>query len=463
MHRAFNKYGNIEIEGSEMKYRIESKDVSTDDALELEKDIKRKLQMIENQDRFLLPYDIQSLNRYMVLYYNLANYQSLNDLKELTLENQLSYFISLVELGKTHEKGLIISWDPLNFVVDRFDKSIKALLFETDNLKVYDTPEDIAKTIKDIIITSMTTLKKVVSLPKRNDFIYTDDANIQFVEKLYQMNSLDDLSMYLEMVMLDIESRNASEEELELSETKSKNKLSIRKSVKPKQKKPKQAPKRNIRPTGKKKKTNFNKLYLVLGAVAAFLLLLGPLLAPTTEQPIENVAVATETNGQTSIFKGSKEFDNALVDAYRKAYNSEYTDAYTLLSSINKNDLNDKDIVLLMEVYYQTGNMNLLLDELPALANDVITYLFTRDKLGELPVIAEKMVTKNAYIEFEKAHLMEEYEYMLSLVSSIQINGRKEQQIIDAYLALDQVEEAHKFAEDVGNPDLIKRVEQSKN
>ena len=461
MQRGFNKFGSIDIEGTELRYRIATEDIGTEDALELEKDIKRKLQHIEHEDRFVLPFAIQTINRYMVMYYKLEHYSDFNSLRELPLEDKISYYLSLVELGKIHEKGLHISWDRMNFVVDQYDKTIKALLFATDHLKIYETPEDITKTVKDFIITSMTILNNVISLPKRNDFIFTDDANIQFVEKLYRLESLDDIAMFLETVSLDIESKDSIEE---VKTTKSKG--SINKSPKSKPKKMVKQKLQRPMSNGKKKKKSYMKMYIVLGSVAALLLLLGPLLAPPTEGTEvtkvkgDSTVVVVNAKDVETIFKGSTEFENELVEAYRKAYNSDYTEAFNLLTNIPKESLDDKDVPLLMEVYYQTGNLHVLLDEVPALSNDLITYLFTRDKLEELPAIAEKMTAKNPYIEFEKAHLTEEYDYMLTLVDSIEINGRKEQQIIDAYLALDQVDEAHKFAEKVGNPDLIKRVEQ---
>jgi hypothetical protein len=465
MQRAFNKLGSIEIEENTMKYRIESQEIGTDVPMDLEKDIKRKLQIIDSQDRFLLPYDIQTINRYMVLYYNLANYAEINALREIPLEDKIEFFMSLVELGKIHEKGLSISWDRMNFVVDKYDKSIKALLFETDHLKIYNKPEDITKTVIDFIITSMTVLNTVVSLPKRNDFIYTDDENIQFVEKLYRLDSLDDVSMYLETVLLDIDVEKSRVTDITRKNKKERSTAVVGKTKKKQEKKivkPKSKPHANTGNISSKQKKDaqFKKTIIILGGVATLLLLLSFVMTPSEEVSNPTVIASDSNMAKSEIFKGNPEYDNELVEAYRRAYNSEYGEAFNLLSTISKENLNDADVELLIEVYEQTSNLHVLLDEVPALANDVITYLFTRDKLQGLTEIAGKMKTKNPYIEFEKAHLTQQFEYMLSVVDSIQINGRKEQQIIDAYLALERIEEANRFAEDVGNPDLIKRVEQ---
>lgn len=45
----------------------------------------------------------------------------------------------------------------------------------------------------------------------------------------------------------------------------------------------------------------------------------------------------------------------------------------------------------------------------------------------------------------------------------MKINGHKETQIMDAYIGLQQYDKAIKFAEERGNPELIKRVEEFKN
>ena len=73
------------------------------------------------------------------------------------------------------------------------------------------------------------------------------------------------------------------------------------------------------------------------------------------------------------------------------------------------------------------------------------------------------MKTKNPYIEFEVAYMTEDFKTMLTYLDKIEINGRKEQQVIDAYLALGELDNAREFANKVGNPDLIKQVETFKN
>lgn len=462
MNKAFNRLGSIEIEGSTLKYRIAVQEINIDDPIELEKEIKRKIQQVQDDNYFVLPFDIQVVNRYMILYFDLSHFASMDYLRELTLLDKIPYFLSLIQLAKEQQKGMNISWDRLNFIADKYEHVLKVFLFETESLKIYDMPDDLLKRVKDLIVSTMTNLTVFINLPKRHDFYDPSEINLRFVENVYRMESLDDLEMYLETISLDIEQAHSYQsdtiEEVEnqpVVEKKTKKIIPFGKT----EKKTKINKRKSPVPQGKKKKKRKNAQLLygsIAMGLALVLYLLQPVIIPKakTEEPVIVEISSSETS------EGGSKFDTALVDVYRNAYNSDYQSAYEILATLNKNDLSDLDVPLLIEVYERTNNLAILLDNLPDVSNDVITYLYTRNKLNSLPTLVEGMTTVNPYIEFEKAYLKQDYEMLLSLVSSVKINGRKEQQIMDAYLRLNKVEEARKFAESVGNPDLIKKVEE---
>lgn len=471
MRRAFNKYGSIEIESSTLKYRISIQELGVDDPIEIEKDIKRKLQTVTNENDFLLPFDIQVINRYMVLYYELSHFASLDFLREVKLHQKIPYLLSLISLAKEEEKGLKISWDRANFVCDKYENSVKAILFETDSLKVYESPTDLLQTVKNLIISTLTTLTVVINTPKRHDFIDASEENIQFVENVLRIETLDDLYMYLETLSLDIEQAISMSDTDEKPKEKSRPTLFKGKEKevkKPKLKTSKKSSKKKTSNSSSKKKpqdknAKMMKFGFIFVGAALLLYMISPLIVPTPKEKDKEAVVEVAIENEDGYFKGSKQLNNELVEAYRKAYNSDYEEALKLLSKINKKELNSKDVPLLIQVYDETGKLNVLLDEVPSLGNDVVTFLLTNNKLDSLPDIASKMETKNPYIEFENAHYKQDFEYMLSFIDKIEINGRKESQIIDAYLNLEKVNEARKFAEKVGNPDLIKRVEEFRN
>ncbi|NUH84727.1 hypothetical protein HUN92_13460 [Bacillus firmus] len=462
MYKAFNKLGSIEIEGNQLKYRIATQEINIDDPQEVEKDIKRTLQVIENQDTFLLPYDIQTVNRYMVLYYDLAHYNGLEYLRELPLKEKLPYLLSLVEIAKSERKGIHVLWDRMNFVVDKYEKTIKVLLFETDHLKVYEK-ENNFKSVVDIMTYSMTILSKILGLPKRNDFIDPSEENIRFVETIFRLDNLDDLAMYIETLMIDLESQEDEVEEVE-------KKGFFKKDSKPKKKKTPVKKVRQQQPKKKKKAEDKNSKMMKLGSgffvVTMLIYFLLPVILPAGDQAKEteqNIVDVEDLKVDSEAFEGSEKYNNNLVSVYRKAYNSDYKDAYEILAKIPKKELSSADVPLMIKVYNETSHLGLLMDEMPMLATDVITFLLTNEKMDTLPDIAKTMKTKNPYIEFEVAYMTEDFKTMLTYLDKIEINGRKEQQVIDAYLALGELDNAREFANKVGNPDLIKQVETFKN
>ena len=68
------------------------------------------------------------------------------------------------------------------------------------------------------------------------------------------------------------------------------------------------------------------------------------------------------------------------------------------------------------------------------------------------------METKNPYVDFEVAYSKEKWETIIKLQNEIDLNGLREQQIVEAYVALEKYNDAKKFAEKVGNPILLEEV-----
>lgn len=467
MRKAFNTLGNIELVENTMKYRISVQDLGVDNPLVLEKDLKRKLLEIENQNNYLVPYSIEVVNRYMILYYDVAHYKHLDYLQELDLEEKLPFLLSLVQIAKSQEKGFNVVWDKANFVLDHHEQRVKVMLFETELLKVYEVPNDILKTVQDMICASMTNLKSFVSLPRRQDFIDASEENIRFIEDVYRMESIDDLNMYLETQIVDLEQSYADsiEEEVQKKTVKrtlfKKSVATNRSEVKAKRKK--NVPKKSVPNGAARKKDNGQRNFkLMVGAVIGVFALyfLSSMMLPSAEEVDNDGLVPVASVDDDGYFTGSATNNVHLVEAYRTAYNSDYKASYESLNQMDFKELDVKDVPLLIQSYEETGNLHQLLDKVPSVANEVVTYLLTKNKLEQLSDITAKMETQNPYIEFEKAHYNQEYEYMLSLVEAVDINGRKESQIIDAYLALEMPEDARRFAEKMGNPDLIKRVEE---
>ncbi|MCM3227555.1 hypothetical protein [Terribacillus saccharophilus] len=467
---SFNKNGNIEIEGNVLKYSLLTEHLGTDEPEDIEKDVKRKLNAIGSEHMLVLPMNIQSRNRYMVVYYDLQHYKSFEYLRELMLlEDQLPYFKSIVQLAKAQKNGLKIVWNLKNFVIDVDEIKVKALMFETDYLKVYDEV-DVFQEIKEMLIYCLTTRKKLLSLPTKNDFFNPSDENIKFVETVYNCKSLDDLGMYLDALEVDFEEIKLREEELQPS--KKRNKKSIKKP-KAENNKPRPVTQRvatQKRPAAtnssqKKKEDKGKKMMIMAFGFVGFAIILS-LIAPAftggnSEKEPEvkaQTTIADMVKGE-QVYKDNKEHDSEMVAAYRKAYNSEFSEAYALLKKVPKDEISSNDVKMVIAIYNETDHLDELLSEMPVMATDVITYLITNDSIDSLPEINERMQTKNPYIQFEVYYMEEKYDEMLKLKDKVEINGRKEEQIVTAYLSLGKQEEAKVYADETGNPELIKQVD----
>jgi hypothetical protein len=472
MYKSFNKLGSIEIEGNSLKYRIATQEIKTERPDEVQKEIKRILHSIENQNIFLLPFDIQTINRYMVMFYDLSSYRGFDYLRELTLKEKLPYFLSLIQIAKAEQKSINVLWDLMNFVVDRHDKTIKVMLFETEHLKVYEK-KDSFKMVVDFMIWSMTTLNKIIALPKRNDFIDPSEENITFVETIFRLDNLDDLYMYIESLLIELETKE-KEEEVQQSERKKLFKKGKGISLaKTKKKTPKKKPVRHYNHQQPKKKkqdknTKMMKMGTIFVGVSMLIYFLLPVILPPGKEEVEKKPVVTEEQLKNTgdYFKDSKKYNDQLVTAYRKAYNSQYSDAFKILANVPKKELSSSDVSMIITVYNEANKLNKLLDEVPSLAPNVVSYLLAdenSDQTEKLTEINNAMEVKNPYIEFEVFYSEGKYKEMLALKNKLEMNGRREQQIIDAYLALGKIADARAFANDSGDPNLIKQVDSYKN
>lgn len=482
--KTFNKYGNLEISGSTIQYRLPTEHFSSDNALEIHRSIKRGIHENPSGKYLIEPVEVKNSGRYTLINYNVENYSSLDRLREIAFEDKINYYFSLIDIGLSVENdSLDIVWDRLNFAIDELEEIIKVMIFKTEYVSIFDNNNlTIFENIRNLIVLSLTDLNEVYALPRKANFIFnTDEISIKFVQDMFALNSLSDLRMLLETVELDFEEENIKDVEIPTSTEKkgffrkksSNTTTEVPKKKKIKKEKPiaqrvqpyssKNNKKKNSR-IDKKTKVMFISIVLLLSLWGISQLILG---SGGSKNATYTINPQKEKQATSTYFKDSNKeaVQKSIVRAYRLTYNQNYKDSYKILSSINKRDLSFSDMPMVIEVYYKQNNLAALLDEAPIqdVSNEVIAYLVKVDKLDILPDIATKMETKNPYIDFEAAYLKEDYKTVVSLIDSVEINGRKEQQIVNSYIQLNRLDDATKFAQQVGNPDLIKQIEGSNN
>lgn len=465
MYKHFNKYGNIEITENILKYRISLEYLDTDNVKQIENEIKQRLIEID-KDIFITPIDVKIINRYLVIYYNMEHLRSYDRLREFSLLENIPYFLSLIDLAIAYEKGYIFSWERLNFVVDEFSKSVKIIVFETPTLKVYTEKVDLIKAVKDMIISALTRQNTFIALPKRHDFIDASEENVHFVEKLYKLETLEDIQLFLKTEALNLEQKTYdeinNEENVDTPKKVKKTKNTLAKKTK-KTTSVEHKKKSVNSTTGSKSNKRIDKNMIILFALVGISIIVFLVLnfmsairsaesSISYDEDVSNV-FTNETHDNTESLK--------ILEVYREMYNSNIEEAYNIISTLPNHEISVDDVELVIDVYFRNNKSAELLDKYPNLANDYITYLISKNLISQLPNYVEGMKTENPYIQFEVAYLKNKYHDVLLYKEQVEMNARRESQIVEAYIQTEQYKEALEFARSTNNPDLITQAERA--
>lgn len=454
MYKHFNKLGNIEVVNNIMKYRIGIENVPEADKNIIENELKKKYLSVEN-DVFVNPMQIEFMNRFLVIYYNMEHLHTFDRLREFKLMQNIPYYLSLVELGKLHETGLRFSWERLNFVIDEYQEKVRIVFVETPSLKLYEQSDtrNVIEFVRDMIISTLTLQSTFLTLPKRHDFLDASERNVAFVERLYKIENLDDMQMYLETVALDLE-QNVSLTEAAEDEPK----VKTQKIKKSKPSKKKNSPKKQPMKKQNQNNKRFDKKILILLGILPFVFgfyFFAMSTGKTTNEAEKSIDASKPITETFSLDTENKK----VLEAYQAVYNSDFQTAYELLNSLEKKEISKDDINLLIDVYFKNEKSAELLDLYPNVANVYIIYLVKNNLITKLEEYTEGMTTENPYILFEIAYLKNDYETVLLNKDKVDLNARRESQIVTAMLATGALQEALEFANSTGNPELIKQVE----
>lgn len=478
-----NRYFNVEVRGQEILILVPSDRLHSENVIDIKRGIKRIVIDHKIENNLLIPDDVTAKGSYTWFTYDVSHFYPMDRLREYNdFKDKLPFFYSILELASQQEKGEIdIIWERINFLIDEVEKNVKVMMYSTKDIENYVSDQKpLVEIVKSIIISTVTILNDTERLPQRKDFIFSEDeTSIDFVEQLYPLTSISDIRMLIDSFSLDFE-EDVEDEEESSNESESipmKKKFFSKKKVKPKKKEivQKQKPKRNKptktinRNTGNSGKTKMKKgdrNLLIAGVVMAICVMLSFITPDSSSKPEAKKSIPTEhykLDDKSSYFKASdsQAVQNAIVRAYRLAYNQNYQDAYKAIQPIDKRDLSSADLQLVIDVYFTQKKIAVLLDEAPVkeVANEIILFLIKKDKISALPELTKDMKSNNVYIDFEKAYVTGDYEKVISLMDKVELNGRKENQIVEAYLELNRVDDANKFAQKVGNPDLFQKIE----
>lgn len=479
-----NKNANLEIEHDIIRYRTPLIEFPTDDINEIERDIKRKVAQINEDPHYLTPFKVDIINSSVVYYYNAKNLKSFFYLRGFRFEEKLKYYSSLVKIGKNTDVNVI--WDKFNFVVDDYEENIKAVVYETDLLKIHENKKTLDG-IKELILISLTTLDSIVGKPRKVNFIDQDDEIINFAETiLMKIDNLDDLDDYIETTMIQYQYEKKNKKDTEEPKEKKTFLSNLLKS------KPQTKTTRPARSTGQKNKNSkFTKKEMILYGGLGLLVVIGIILntipmdgntnkeASTFEEnktelvddnqiddnQIDNNPTDNKNNESESVKNSvdvhdidASEHDEQLLLAYRHFLSGDTEKSIQILESIGYEKLSSLDQTIMLNIYEENKMYEKILALEESRAEMIVNRLIGENNLQAIRDLKENLEIENPYIEFEIAYLDGNYEKIIELKDKVNLNGRKEKQIVEAYIGLNNLDEAEKFAKQTGNPDLVQMV-----
>lgn len=459
MNTSFNKKGSLEFEKNFCKYRIETAFIpQIADTAELKEELKQGIYEWKDDSEHLVSImNAEFLNHFLVIYYNVANLQPITYLKQLDFKEKITYFKSLINLFKKYEEIPFVL-EKLNFFVDPLEENVKIIFYETPSLTVYDKSVKPETFLRNLICSTFTYQDEFTGLPKRADFINPSERNINFVRDFFQLDNLEDMYFLIEKHSIEFTVESIEEEPFEEIADKKKKK-SIKSKKAPKVQKNKISQHNRQHNTKQQNKKIDKKIIGIIIAIVGALGFYLYMTVATSTNDTEVVINADQPKSEN--FESPEEIQNEILKAYQAIYKNDVEGAYKILSVQEK--LSVDDIPVLIEVYYRYNKLSELLDKKPNVADDVINYLIANDSLSSIIDLTVDMQTKNPYIEFEKAVINGNHKEVLKLKDEISLNGRRDAIIVNAYLSLNDVPNALKFANETKNPYLIKTVTDSMN
>ncbi|MES5929824.1 hypothetical protein QCI77_28225 [Bacillus cereus group sp. MG9] len=151
------------------------------------------------------------------------------------------------------------------------------------------------------------------------------------------------------------------------------------------------------------------------------------------------------------------EINANLINGLRLSAVQKYQDAALEFDKVDYKKLGKEDKKAVLFTYLLSGKVQKAIDLEQDFAESVVSYYIAVDNLKKL----KELKTKNPLINFEIAALDDKHEEVIKLKDRVPLDGRREGIIVNSYLKLNKSEEAKKFAQKVGNKDLLEKINNS--
>jgi hypothetical protein len=187
--------------------------------------------------------------------------------------------------------------------------------------------------------------------------------------------------------------------------------------------------------------------YAIIGIASIVLFILAGL----TFSNLKNLQAASAND------VNSLEVNVNLINGLRLSAVQKYQDAALEFDKVDYKKLGKEDKKAVLFTYLLSGKAQKAIDLEQDFAESVVSYYIAVDNLKKV----KELKTKNPLINFEIAALDNKHEEVIKLRDQVPLDGRREGIIVNSYLKLNKSEEAKKFAQKVGNKDLLEKINNS--
>ncbi len=193
---------------------------------------------------------------------------------------------------------------------------------------------------------------------------------------------------------------------------------------------------------------NMKKLKYAIIGIASIVLLV---VAGFAFSNMKNSQAASANN------VNSLEVNANLINGLRLSAVQKYQDAALEFDKVDYKKLGKEDKKAVLFTYLLSGKAQKAIDLEQDFAESVVSYYIAVDNLKKV----KELKTKNPLINFEIAALDNKHEEVINLRDQVPLDGRREGIIVNSYLKLNKSEEAKKFAQKIGNKDLLEKINNS--
>ncbi|PEE97550.1 hypothetical protein CON21_27680 [Bacillus thuringiensis] len=187
--------------------------------------------------------------------------------------------------------------------------------------------------------------------------------------------------------------------------------------------------------------------YAIIGIASIVLFILAGL----TFSNLKNLQAASAND------VNSLEVNVNLINGLRLSAVQKYQDAALEFDKVDYKKLGKEDKKAVLFTYLLSGKAQKAIDLEQDFAESVVSYYIAVDNLKKV----KELKAKNSLINFEIAALDNKHEEVIKLIDQVPLDGRREGIIVNSYLKLNKSEEAKKFAQKVGNKDLLEKISNS--